>query len=237
MAGTPLASVISVVLPADCSWENSEALRIGLGAAAAEFGAPLVGGDISIHRGSKETGDACGPLTIAVTVLALPPSGGAVLRSGAMVGDRIFVSGALGGAWLPDGTGHHLSFTPRVELGQTLKATLGSSLHAMMDISDGLGKDASRIGVASGAVVVLQAVDVPCRTPELSWTSALSDGEDYELVFCVDAQSTVPDTLLGVPLTCVGAVEACGDRLAGAQVRTPDNQLLDASADGWDHGA
>jgi thiamine-monophosphate kinase len=107
----------------------------------------------------------------------------------------------------------------------------------MMDISDGLGKDASRIGVASGAVVVLQAVDVPCRTPELSWTSALSDGEDYELVFCVDAQSTVPDTLLGVPLTCVGAVEACGDRLAGAQVRTPDNQLLDASADGWDHGA
>jgi len=237
MAGAPLASVISVVLPADCSWENSEALRIGLGTAAAEFGAPLVGGDISMHCGSKESTDGDGPLTIAVTVLAVPPSGGAVLRSGSQVGDRVFVSGALGGAWRPDGTGHHLSFTPRVELGQALQASLGAKLHAMMDISDGLGKDASRIGVASGVLVRLQAVDVPCRTPETSWTSALSDGEDYELLFCVDGACDVPDMLQGVALTCVGVVEAVGDGSCGAQVCTPSGAVLDASQDGWDHGA
>lgn len=237
MAGAPLASVISVVLPADCCWEDSEALRIGLGASAAEFGAPLVGGDISMHRGSKDTDDVGGPLTIAVTVLAVPPPGGAVLRSGARVGDRVFVSGALGGAWRPDGTGHHLSFTPRVELGQAIKATFGSSLHAMMDISDGLGKDASRIGVASGVVIVLQAVDVPCRTPETSWSSALSDGEDYELLFCVDERCDVPAVLEEVALTCVGVVEAIGDGSSGAHVCTPVGDVLDASRDGWDHGA
>jgi len=94
---------------------------------------PLIGGDTN----SWEK-----PLAVDVTVLAEPYATHApVLRSGAKVGDRLFVTGKLGGSLY----GHHMRFFPRNDVAEKLGAALGSDLHAMMDLSDGLATDAPRM--------------------------------------------------------------------------------------------
>ncbi len=153
---------------------------------AAAFGCPVVGGDIA-------SGEA--PLTLTVTVLGRPhPARGAVLRSGARAGDRVYVTGKLGGSLA---SGRHLAFEPRVREGAWLCDTLGERLHAMMDLSDGLGLDADRMARASGVVIELDAGVIPQHADCPDWQAALSDGEDYELLFTCDPESALPDACPG----------------------------------------
>lgn len=199
MAARPVATLASCTLPAGVSAAFAEALLESVRRTASQFNAPLVGGDTSLHRGP-------GPLSVSVTVLAEPlsPSHPPVFRSTAQAGDRLFVTGTLGGSFRPDGGGRHLDFEPRLDEAESLATTLRGSLHAMTDLSDGLAQDAARLAEASGLQAVIDAAAVPC-TQGCGWREAMGDGEDYELLFAVPASASVP-THLGRQRTPTRAV-------------------------------
>ncbi len=130
MGCLPAAIMVSVALPREgpASGEAfAKELFLACRDAGAVFDCPLVGGDTAVWD-----------QRLALTVSALGRIGKnekLILRSGAKVGDVLFVSGSLGGSIL----GRHLSFEPRILLAQKLIKAAGDGLHAMMDVSDGLG--------------------------------------------------------------------------------------------------
>src|SRR5689334_1553949 len=123
MAGRPIAAVVSVGLPRKGGRELAEQLYLGLREMADAFNTAVVGGD---------TNSWDGPLVINVTLLGEATARGAVRRGGVRVGDRLLVTGPLGGSIL----GKHLDFTPRVH--EALRLHEAVPLHAMIDVSDGL---------------------------------------------------------------------------------------------------
>jgi thiamine-monophosphate kinase len=197
MAARPVAALATAALPPDFGRARSERLFDAMRAAAVETDCPLIGGDIALH------GDASHPLVCTVTVLAAPV-GRVITRRGARVGDSVYVTGALGGAVHGDEPAHHLTFRPRLVEAVALGALLGERLHAMIDVSDGLGRDAANVARASDVRLDIDATRLPCRAG-IPWRRAAGEGEDYELLFTADGDvpSTIGDD---VPVTCIGRV-------------------------------
>jgi thiamine-monophosphate kinase len=176
MGGEPLWGLIDLVAPASVPVKRIEGIYRGLATLARRQGVAIVGGDTS--RGKT--------LELHVFAVGRIPRGRAVLRSGGRPGDVLYVTGSLGGS----GQGRHLRFEPRLAEGQWLAA--GKWATAMMDVSDGLATDLSRLIAASGMGAVIEAARIPIsaaakrlkdrRTP---LEHALSDGEDFELLFTV----------------------------------------------------
>lgn len=176
MGGEPLWVLIDLVAPASVPVKRIEGIYRGLAKLARRYGVAIVGGDTS--RGKT--------LELHVFAVGRILRGRAVLRSGAKPGDSLYVTGSLGGS----GQGRHLSFEPRLAEGQWLAA--GKWATAMMDVSDGLATDLRRLIAASGTGAVIEAARVPVspaakrlldrRAP---LEHALSDGEDFELLFTV----------------------------------------------------
>ena len=136
------------------------------------------------------------------------------------------MTGALGGSM----AGRHLTFEPRIGEAVALAALLGDRLHAMIDLSDGLGRDGGHIAEQSGVGLEIDAATLPC-TAGVDWKAALSDGEDYEL--CFTAVGEVPDVIDGLAVTTVGeVVEAMED--ARVIVRS-DGDRYRADEFGWQH--
>jgi thiamine-monophosphate kinase len=189
MGARPMACLAACTLPEDVEPAQARRLVDAVRRTAMQYNAPLVGGDTGIHRGP-------GPLTLSVTILAEPisPLHPPVLRSGGKCDDRLYVTGSLGGSLRPDGTGHHLDFEPRLDEAESLVSTLGADLHAMMDLSDGLAQDAWRMALASNVQIIIDVAALPCSAG-CGWREAVSDGEDYELLFAVAAGTGVPKTL------------------------------------------
>lgn len=231
MAAWPVASLATAVLPPGMGEGPAMKLFDAMAEAAAEFDCPLCGGDIAIHR------DPAAPLVCTTTVLAETvheSSGRVVTRSGAQVGDVVYVTGRLGGSLEPSGLGRHLTFTPRIKEAVELLQKLGDRLHAMIDISDGLGRDASHIAERSGVRIRLNAHSIPANRG-CDWRRALSDGEDYEL--CFTATGEVPVEIAGMPITAVGEVLAREPQQKDAvEVRCGDEILAGAEL-GWQHAA
>src|SRR5262249_49937714 len=119
-----------------------------------------------------------GPLAVSVTLLGEPGPGGVVRRAGAEVGDWLMVTGPLGGSI----RGRHLDFVPRVR--EALELASLVKLHAMIDLSDGLGMDVRRLWGEGGVGAVVEGGRVP-RNEGVSLEGALGDGEDFELLFAV----------------------------------------------------
>lgn len=179
MGARTRAALVAVVAPAGTDLEE---LHRGISDASSISNCPIVGGDLSIGR----------DVSVAVTVFGECPGGGAVLRSGAVPGDEILVTGPLGrsaaglrrrrdGAPLSDElVVAHRRPWPRLREGQ---AARGAGVHAMMDLSDGLGldlhrmADASKVGFELSELPVAQGATVE---------EATSGGEDYELVIATD---------------------------------------------------
>jgi thiamine-monophosphate kinase len=236
MGGRPVAALAACALPRGFS--GADALFDACYRWAEKFGAPLVGGDIA----SFATEGAA--LTLTITVLGEPHAErGPVLRSGARAGDEVYVTGEIGGSFdAATGCGKHLEFVPRVQEGWWLAGTLGRKLCAMMDVSDGLGMDAGRLAVASGVGVELENVEA-CLSGEILRRAesppprgvvlgAVADGEDYELLFVVEAGTEVPAVCpaTGTRITRVGVcVEGNGAylRIGGERV--------EVSGRGWEH--
>jgi thiamine-monophosphate kinase len=203
MACRPVAATVSVALCASMSMADAEALFRAITRTGADFGCAIAGGDTTSWDQ---------PLAIDVTMLGAPATPrGPVTRDGARIGDRIYVTGKLGGSI----AGHHLSFMPRIEEGVRLASALGDDLHAMMDISDGLALDLYRVCQASGVGAELDAAavesvvsDAARQLSAAGGPSALEhtlhDGEDFELLFVVTPSAAPPD--VGVACTPVGQI-------------------------------
>lgn len=198
MGGTPYACVISVALS---KGDNIQLERIyqGIQDICSKFNIALAGGDTNSWNG---------PFAISVTLLGEPHPKGAIKRSGAKVGDIVYVTGALGDSL----KGGHLDFTPRVEEAKILMDKY--NIHAMIDISDGLASDLNHICDQSKVGVHLVGEQIP-QTPSLAslpdkdqaLKKALTDGEDFELCFTVDEETSrliEKECPLKIPLTRVG---------------------------------
>jgi thiamine-monophosphate kinase len=206
MAGKPVAAVVSVGLPRDGGRSLAEELYLGLRQVADAFQTALVGGD---------TNSWDGPLVISVTLLGETTARGPVRRGGAQPGDWLLVTGPLGGSIL----GKHLSFTPRVR--EALLLHEAADLHAMIDISDGLAKDLNHICEESGCGALLRAEAIPISADARRMNDqhtplehALSDGEDFELVFAVTAAEgqrlVETQPIPGITLSAIGECVSTG---------------------------
>ncbi len=206
MGATPVGSLMTACLPPKetNSWCNE--VFLGAKVAAEQWGGPIFGGDIASSEGVP---------IFTVTAIASPGSR-TILRTGAHKGDFICVTGKLGNSI----AGHHLSFTPRIKEAHELVQFLGDSLHSMIDISDGLGQDASHLS-SDDLQLVIDPKLLPLRNGA-TVEGAISDGEDYELLF---TSAIEPPTRLA---TVIGRVEL-GDK----KVITTDS--TDISTSGWVH--
>src|SRR5262245_58807468 len=174
MAGKPVAAVASVGLSRSGGQALAEALYLGMRELADAFDTARVGGD---------TNSWDGPLVISVTVFGEATGRGPVNRGGARPDDWLLVTGPLGGGIL----GKHLEFTPRVR--EALLLHQQATLHAMIDISDGLAADLKHICDESGCGAVLRAETIPIssaarqiKDDRSALEHALGDGEDFELL-------------------------------------------------------
>lgn len=201
MGARPVAAFVGLVLPQKQCRRDRETLYEGLFEIANEFGIVIAGGD---------TNSWDGPLVVSVTLMGLVEQGQGVLRSGASPGDRIYVTGALGGSLE---SGRHLSFMPRVNEAQVLRREF--RVTAMMDLSDGLASDLRHLARHSGVGVLLRADCIPIHSDvstELSETErlrhAFNDGEDFELLFTLRPDDAArlerSMDLLGVNVTEIG---------------------------------
>jgi thiamine-monophosphate kinase len=169
MGGDPLDALITVVISPDRELAWLTDLYLGLNQAATKYGVNLVGG---------ETSRSPGPIFISVALTGKIEKERLVVRSGGKVGDRLYVTGRLGGSLC----GKHLSFEPR--LAESRWLTGNFRLHAMIDLSDGLGSDLPRLAKASGTGFEIDLSALP-KNAGCSAEQALTDGEDYELLLAV----------------------------------------------------
>ncbi len=226
MAGKPVAYVVSVSLPRQGGFELGRELLAGVQECAEKFGVALAGGDTNTWDG---------PLVVSITVLGEPTEKGPVLRSGAQPGDWIMTTGTFGGSI----SGKHLDFIPRVE--EALALHQAVTLHAMIDTSDGLAADLWHILEESRVGAVLEAAAIPISAAaaiqdgKSPLDHALSDGEDFELLFTVSPAEG--EALLSRPpfatlLTHVGEITTG----PGCFLKARDGQLKPLPSLGWKHG-
>lgn len=180
MGGTPAHAVISIGLSKNLSVSFVKDIYKGLQAAAKKFKINVVGGDTN----SSEK------IVISIALLGFCARNSALKRSGAKPGDVIFVTGFLGGSYASK---KHLIFTPRIAESRFL--TKNFNIHSMMDISDGLASDIHRIAKASGVGAVLSSEAIPVSPLAKSVDQALSEGEDFELLFTLSPKEAARLTL------------------------------------------
>ena len=169
MGGIPHHAVISLGLPRSTPIPWIDRLYGGFARCAREFGVNIVGGDT--NRSEKKV--------IDVAILGQVERNRVIYRSGARVGDLLFVTGRLGGSVR---SGRHLTFVPRVREARAIAARVKP--HAMIDLSDGLGPDLTRLCEASKVAALLEADRIP-RKKGTSLDSALTEGEDFELLMAI----------------------------------------------------
>ncbi len=212
MGGRPRFALATAALPA--GFAGADDLFDHMHRAALALGCPLVGGDIAT---------TIGPATLTTTLVGEPhATRGPVLRSGARAGDGVYVTGRLGGSYA---SGRHLAFTPRVAEAAALCDALGDDLHAMIDLSDGLGRDAGRVATASGVRMEIDAALVPLHEGVADALTAAGDGEDYELLFTASAEPPA-----GIA-TRIGEVVAG----SGAVMCLATGESVNISEIGWEH--
>ena len=223
MGGRPYAVMLAACFSrdADCAWLDRFAA--GLKADLDAFGVALIGGD---------TVATPGPATFAITALGYVKSGGELRRSTARSGDVVWVSGSIGdaafGLFVARGQASGLSdeaaafLLDRYRLPQprlALGAALCGVAHACMDVSDGLIGDLAHICEASHVGAVVEAAKVPLSVAAKAaiaaglgdgLATALTGGDDYELLFAAPPEATedlyrLSDTL-ALRLTPIGKI-------------------------------
>jgi len=227
MGGWPSHAVVTLGLPEGFDENWLAAIYKGAGEMGEAHGTFIVGGEIT--RTSE--------LLISVTLIG---HGGGVARSGSCEGDAIFITGELGGSI----AGKHLDFDPRLVEGRWLAEQF--ELHAMIDLSDGLATDLrhlldDKLGaeLLTPAIPISPAAKERARdnpTGKTALIAALTDGEDYELLFTLPAKQAVPlhdqwkAQFPDLPLHCIGKMT----NQPGLQLRS-DKGVQPFHAQGYDH--
>jgi thiamine-monophosphate kinase len=213
----PAGLLAAVTLPPSGTERALVAVMRGVGDAGSSVGAPILGGDLSAGPGW------------AVTVTVLGWAATPVTRGGARAGDRLWVTGALGGAraaleaWrrgeppMDEARRAFVRPEPRIAAGRWLAA---HGARAMIDLSDGLGADARHLAAASGVRIDLGLEQVPVAGAAVAGARhagvsaqqfAAEGGEDYELLVALPEvfgreEAEGFERATGLALTRVGAV-------------------------------
>ncbi len=236
MSGEPLAALLSLALPGNLPQSWVDRFVGGLLNLAASFGVTLSGGDTS----RSEAG-----ILADIVVVGSVPKGEAILRSGARPGDRIYVTGQLGGAAAalqllfsgrklrPADFPAHFYPVPRIDVGRFLREKNLAS--AMIDLSDGLSTDLAHICEESGVGAKLWPEAIPKanigkKRQEVELGFALHGGEDYELLFTAPRRQRVPPRIAGIPVTEIGFVTP-GERI----ILWTKGSGLELKPQGWEH--
>ena len=220
MGGQPTAALVTLALPRDFDSERIEGVYRGMNRLAAKHAVAMVGGETTTNPER---------VLISIAAVGTVERDKCVRRSTAKPGDAIFVTGDLGGSI----HGKHLDFEPRLTEARWLVEHF--DIRAMIDLSDGLASDLRHILDASGVGAELLSTAIPisraarlaaragssARSPLLS---ALTDGEDFELLFTVPGKDAV--ALLDawklqfpqLPLSCIGRIT----REPGLRLRDKD---------------
>jgi thiamine-monophosphate kinase len=227
MAARPVAALVSLALPRQGGLALAKSLYEGLLPLAAEFGIAIAGGDTN----AWDEG-----LVLSVTALGAVGPKGPLCRSGARPGDWLLATGEFGGSLL----GRHFDFMPRVREAWLLHE--GYELHAGIDCSDGLARDAAHLAAESRCGLAIRPDDVPvsAAAAKLAATSgrtplehALGDGEDFELLLAVpadEARRMLADRPFEARLTSIGEFI----REPGLW-QTTSAGLEPLAATGWEH--
>lgn len=240
MGGSPVATFLSIALPKDAQGEWAERFIAGYAEISRKYDVPLLGGD---------TTSSLRDIAINVGIMGKCPSGKALCRDGAKVGDTVFVTGPLG-----DSAGglqvilkgvekgneesvlveRHKRPVPRVTEGKALRET--GLAGAMMDISDGIASDLRHILKASGvgAEVYLDRLpiseELAAACKKYGWDTfelASGGGEDFELLFTAPAEIA---SMVDFPIYPIGRiVEGCGLKWMNGGVQS------DFDATGYKH--
>jgi thiamine-monophosphate kinase len=250
MGGSPLGAVVALSLPATLDVAFLEALYDGMQAVAQRYDCPVIGGNISQRADT---------LSVTITVAGQVPCGQSVYRSGARVGDEIWVTGTLGSAKAglevlshPQAVaGLHTAAVlsryrrpqPRLYEAQFLRQQ--ARLHSLLDISDGLSSDLRHVCEASGVGAELQAAAIPMSADARQIALALQveplhfalhGGEDFEL--CLTAPPGSIDRIQAAftrqfhcPLVRVGTIQPGH----AVQLVLPQGQVMPLPARGYDH--
>jgi thiamine-monophosphate kinase len=235
--------LLALVRPArlDDAW--LDAMAAGLKHDQAAYGVGLVGGD---------TVSTPGPLVLSITALGRVPPGAALTRAGAGPKEDVWVSGTLGdaalglavlrGGWAPPEddaaalVNRYRLPQPRLALGERLRGIAT----ACQDVSDGLIQDLGHIAAQSGVALTVEAAAVPlsaaARDAPDARTSALTGGDDYELVFTAPPERRLQIQALArtldLPLTRIGRTAAG----SGVVVLDEAGAPLTLHRRGWSHG-
>ncbi len=231
MGGVPSGLLVTLIADPGTSQAWVRDFTEGLARAARAAGVPVVGGDLS---SAPE-----GVLVVSVTALGECEGRQPVCRSGARVGDVLAVCGSLGhsaaGLLLlqrgeagraPELVNYHRRPRPPYEQGP---AAARAGATAMLDISDGLGRDAGRIARASGVRIVLDEVLLADDVAQLqqvvssadAWSSVIEGGEEHSLLACFPSGAALPDGWRRI-----------GDVVAGSGVLLRGLLVVGG---GWDH--
>ena len=236
--GIPKYVTLNLSLPHyDQRWIS--AFKRGFFGLADLYNVCLIGGDT-----------ICGPLSVTTTVFGISSTTTCPLRSGARVGDAIYVTGTLGdaalGLWhsrfesnLKKNEKEYICRrlarpSPRVSAGQYLATVATSSI----DVSDGLLADLGHILDASGVGAVIELEKIPLSPvyrnllSKIGWDFALTHGDDYELCFTVsDELTTESIAKIGVPVTRIGTIQAS----RGMEILQADGSPYNIEIFGYSH--
>jgi thiamine-monophosphate kinase len=247
MGGKPAAAFLSLALPPNLEQRWVDGFMKGFTALAKKYAVNLAGGDTA----QSPTG-----VLADVMVVGSVPRGKAVLRSGAKVGDDIYVTGKLGmgvaalnrllrgekpDTVLRDRIARkHFYPEPRIGVGEHLRERGLAS--AMIDISDGLSTDLAHICEESGVSAWIAEEAIPVA-PGATLQDALHGGDEYELIFAARPQKhrAIPKSAGGVSITWIGTVtESTEGRGRGANKHrvwlvNNDRGRSELVAAGWEH--
>jgi thiamine-monophosphate kinase len=210
MAGKPNSALVTIALPRNFDPIRIGAIYAGLNALASEHDVAIVGGETTTNPER---------VLISIALLGTVEKNKCVLRSGAKARDAIFVTGRLGGSI----HSRHLDFEPRLAEARWLREQF--DIRAMIDLSDGLASDLRHILKAShvGAELLASAIPISSEAKRAARAessakppllAALTDGEDFELLFTVSSRNAIPlldawkKKFPKLPLACIGKITA-----------------------------
>jgi thiamine-monophosphate kinase len=234
MGGIPRAAFLSLALPAELPQRWVDEFLRGFLKLAKRYSVTLAGGD---------TAQSPDGILADIMVVGSVPQRKAILRSGALPGDILYVSGTLGASVAaleelragkklrPTSYARHFYPDPRITLGEYLREHKLAS--AMIDTSDGLSTDLRHICDESYVGAIVDAAALPTTRGGDALQLALHGGEDYELLFTAPANKRIPAKIARVPITPIGEITR------GKQIKlhTPDGKSEALAPRGWQHFA